>query len=148
MPRDPHMVSIPISLLDDRRLSARDLATLMLLIALADNSARYDYDEETLAQKTGRDHQDRRKRLARLEELGYIFLRDGGIELHADLVIGEDDLLVRELPSLSDEEFARLQQADDPDKFLKEHTKQYTGKKLFVDLPRVLIEGHPGPKRP
>jgi DNA-binding transcriptional MocR family regulator len=120
----------------------------MHLIALADNSARYDYDEETLAQKLDVTTKTARKRLAHLEELGYIFLRDGGIELHADLVMGADDLLVRELSPLSDEEFARLQQADDPDKFLKEHTKQYTGKKLFVDLPRALIEGHPCPKRP
>jgi hypothetical protein len=59
----------------------------------------------------------------------------------------EDDLLIRELPPLSDEQFARLQLADDPELFLKEHAKQFAGKKLFLDLPRALVEGRPRPKR-
>jgi hypothetical protein len=45
MPRDPHMVSIPVALLDDRRLGPRDRDTLMHLIAWADNSTRCD-DEQ------------------------------------------------------------------------------------------------------
>jgi Helix-turn-helix domain len=144
MPRDPHMVYIPISLLDDRRLSARDLATLMLLIALADNSPRCDYDEHTLAHRLGVTTRTVRKWLARLEGFGYLLNHKDWVELHDDLVLTQDSLLMADLPPLSDEEFTRLQEADDPDEFLKD----YAGRKLFVDLPRALIEGHPRPKRP
>jgi hypothetical protein len=49
---------------------------------------------------------------------------------------------------LSDEPFARLQLADDPDEFLTGHAEEYAGKKLFLDLPRALIEGHPAPSGP
>jgi hypothetical protein len=144
MPRDPHMVSIPIVLLDDRRLSPRDLATLMLLIALADNSARCDYDEGALAHRLGVTTRTARKWIARLEGFGYIINHKHWVELYHDLVLTDDSLLMADLPPLSDEQFARLQEADDPDEFLKD----YAGRKLFLDLPRALIEGHPRPKRP
>ena len=144
MPCDPHMVSIPVSLLNDRRLSARDQATLMHLIELADNSARCDYDEHTLAHLLGVTTRTARKWLARLEGFGYLINHKDWVELHDDLVLTDDSLLMADLPPLSDEQFARLQLADDPDEFLKE----YAGRKLFVDLPRALIEGHPHPKRP
>ena len=65
------------------------------------------------------------------------------VELHDDLVLTDDSLLMADLPPLSDEEFAQLQLADDPGEFLKE----YAGRKLFVDLPSALIERHPHPKR-
>jgi hypothetical protein len=143
MPRDPHMVSIPLSLLDDQRLSARDLATLMHLIALADNSARCDYDEDTLAHLLGVTTRTVRKWLARLEGFGYLINHKDWVELHDDLVLTQDSLLIADLPPLSDEQFARLQEADDPNEFLKE----YAGKKLFLDLPRALVEGRPRPKR-
>ena len=143
MPRDPHMVSIPVSLLDDRRLSARDQATLMHLIELANNSARCDYDEHTLAHLLGVTTRTARKWLARLEGFGYITNHKDWVELHDDLVLTDDSLLMADLPPLSDEEFARLQLANDPSEFLKE----YAGRKLFVDMPRAIIERHPHPKR-
>jgi hypothetical protein len=85
-----------------------------------------------------------RKGLARLEGFSYLVNHKDWVELHDDLVLTQDSLLIADLPPLSDEPFARLQLADDPDEFLKE----YTGKKLFLDLPRALVEGHPCPKRP
>lgn len=142
MPRDPHMVSIPVSLLNDRRLSARGWATLMHLIALADNSARCNYDEHALAHLLGVTIRTARKWLARLEGFGYIINHKDWVELHDDLVFTDDSLLMADLP-LSDEEFARLQLGNDPDEFLKE----YAGRKLFIDLPRTLIVGHPHPTR-
>jgi hypothetical protein len=143
MPRHPHLVYIPVSLLDDRRLAARDRDTLMYLIALADNSVRCNYDEETLAQKLGVTTKTIRKWLARLEGFGYVVNHKLWVELYDDLVLTDDSLLMADLPPLSDEEFAQLQLADDPDEFLKD----YAGRKLFLDLPRALIEGHPRPKR-
>jgi hypothetical protein len=147
MPRDPELVYIPASLLDDRRLSARDRDSLMRLIALAHNSAQCDYDERALAQKLGVTTRTLRKRLARLESFGYIVHHKLWVEMHADLVLTDDCLLIADLPPLSDEEFARLQLADDPDLLLKEHAKQFAGKRLFFDLPRALIEGRPRPER-
>jgi hypothetical protein len=147
MPRDPHMVYIPISLLDDRRLSARDLATLMHLIALADNSPRCDYDEDTLAHLLGVTTRTARKWLARLEGFGYLINHKDWVGLHDDLVLTQDSLLIADLPPLPDQQFARLQLADDPDEFLTGHAEEYAGKKLFLDLPRALIEGHPRPDR-
>jgi hypothetical protein len=46
MKPDPDVVYIPAALIDDRRIGHRDRATLMHLIALADNSARCDHDEQ------------------------------------------------------------------------------------------------------
>jgi hypothetical protein len=143
MPRDPHMVYIPISLLDDRRLSARDQATLMHLIARADNSPRCDYDEHTLAHLLGVTTRTVRKWLARLEGFGYLINHKDWVELHDNLVLTDDSLLMADLPPLSDEQFARLQLANDPDEFLKD----YAGRKLFLDLPRALVAGRPRPKR-
>jgi hypothetical protein len=136
------MVSIPVSLLNDRRVSARDWATLLHLIALADNSARCNYDEHALAHLLGVTIRTTRKWLARLEGFGYIINHKDWVELHDDLVFTDDSLLMADLP-LSDEEFARLQLGDDPDEFLKE----YAGRELFIDLPHTVIEGHPHPKR-
>ena len=143
MPRNPHMVSIPVFLLDDRRLSARDQATPMHLIELADNSARCDYDEHALAHLLGVTTRTARKWLARLEGFGYITNHKNWVELHDDLVLTDDSLLMADLPPLFDEEFAQLQLANDPGKFLKE----YASRKLFVDLPCAIIERHPHPKR-
>jgi hypothetical protein len=143
MPRNPHMVSIPVSLLNDRRLSARDQATLMHLIALANNSPRCDYDQHALAHRLGVTTRTARKWLARLESFGYLINHKEWVELHDDLVLTDDSLHMVDLPPLSDEQFARLQLGDNPDELLKE----YTGRKLFVDLPRTVIEGHPHPKR-
>jgi hypothetical protein len=143
MPRDPHMVYIPISLLDDRRLSPRDLATLMHLIALADNSAHCDYDEHALAHLLRVTTRTARNWLARLEGFGYLINHKDWVELHEDLILTDDSLLMADLPPLADEEFARLQLADDPGEFLKD----YAGKKLFLNLPRALVEGHPRPER-
>jgi hypothetical protein len=147
MPRDPDLVYIPVVLLDYRRLSPRDRDPLMLLIALAHNSARCDYDEHALAQKLGITTRTLRKRITRLVELGYVVNHKLWVELHDDLVLTQDSLLMADLLPLADEDFARLQLADDPDEFLKEHTKQFAGKKLFLDLPRALVEGRPRPKR-
>lgn len=72
MPRDPHMVSIPVSLLNDLRVSARDWVTLLHLIALADSSARCNYDEHALTHLLGVTIRTARKWLARLEGFGYI----------------------------------------------------------------------------
>jgi hypothetical protein len=81
----------------------------MYLIALADNSARCDYDELALAQKLGVTTRTLRKRLALLEELGYLINRKDWVEMHDDLVLTDDSLLNADLLPLSDEQFARLQ---------------------------------------
>jgi hypothetical protein len=116
----------------------------MLLIALADNSACCDYDEHALAHRLGVTTRTARNWLARLESFGYRINHKDWVELHDDLVLTQDSLLIADLPPLSDEQFARLQLADDPDEFLKD----YAGQKLFLDLPRALVEGHPCSKRP
>src|SRR3954454_17071482 len=72
MRRDPDIVYIPAALIDDRRIGHRDRATLMHLIALANNTARCDLDEHALAHEMGITVRTLRKRLARLEELGYV----------------------------------------------------------------------------
>src|SRR3954447_8489703 len=121
MRRDPDFVSIPASLVDDRRIGERDRATLMHLIALADNSARCDLDEHALARELGVTTRTLRKRLARLGGLGYVVNHRGWVEMSDDLVLDDDCVFMADLPPLSDEEFARLQEADDPDEFLKRH---------------------------
>src|SRR4051812_23500329 len=72
MRRDPDLVYIPATLIDDRRLGDRDRATLMHLIALADNSARCGRDEPALARELGVTIRTLRQRLACLEELAYV----------------------------------------------------------------------------
>jgi hypothetical protein len=63
------------------------------------------------------------------------------------LVLADDRVLMADLPPLSDEEFARLQEADDPDEFLRQHAGDLAGKRLFVDLPRALVTARPVPRR-
>jgi hypothetical protein len=84
-----------------------------------------------------------RKWLARLRGFGYLINHKQWVELHDDLVLTDDSLLMADLPPLSDEQFARLQLGDDPDELLTE----YAGRKLFLDLPRALIAGPLHPKR-
>jgi hypothetical protein len=147
MRRDPDLVYIPATLIDDRRIGDRDRATLMHLIALADNSARCDHDEQALARALGITIRTLRKRLARLEELGYVVNHRSWVEMSDALVLADDCVFVADLPPLSDEEFARLQEADDLDEFLKKHAGDLAGKRLFVDLPRALVTARPAPRR-
>jgi hypothetical protein len=63
------------------------------------------------------------------------------------LVLSDDCVLMIDLPPLSDEEFARLQEANDPDQFLQQHAKEFAGKRLFVDLPRALVTARSAPRR-
>src|SRR4051794_1292995 len=143
MRRHPDLVYIPAALIDDRRIGDRDRATLMHLIALADNSARCDLDEQALARELGVTIRTARKRLARLEDLGYIVNHRSWVEMSAALVLADDCVLMADLPPLSDEEFARLQEADDPDEFLERHAGDLAGRRLFVDLPRAIVTARP-----
>src|SRR4051812_49388251 len=119
MKHDPDLVYIPATLIDDRRIDHRDRAALMHLIALADNSARCDHDEHALARELGVTVRTLRKRLARLEELGYVVNHRSWVEMSDDLVLDDGCAFMADLPPLTDEEFAQLQAADDPDDFLK-----------------------------
>src|SRR4051812_30084863 len=145
MKRDPDLVYIPATVIDDRRLGHRDRAALMHLIALADNSARCDLDEHALAHELGITTRTLRKRLARLEELSYVINHRSWVEMSDDLVLADDCISMADLPPLSDDEFARLQVADDPDEFLNRHAGDLGGKRLFVDLPRALVTARPTP---
>jgi hypothetical protein len=147
MRRDPDLVYIPATLIDDRRLGDRDRANLMHLIALADNTARCDYDEGALARELGVTIRTVRKRLARLEELGYVINRRSWVEMSDALVLADDCAFMADLPPLSDEEFAQLQEADDTEEFLKRHAGDLRGKRLFVDLPRAVVTARPVPRR-
>src|SRR4051812_16654108 len=147
MKRDPDLVYIPATVIDDRRLDHRNRAALMHLIALADNTARCDLDEHALAHELGITIRTLRKRLARLEELGYVVNHRSWVEMSDDLVLDDDCVLMVDLPLLSDDEFAQLQEADDPDEFLKQHAGDLGGKRLFVDLPRALVTSRPAPRR-
>src|SRR4051794_18981085 len=147
MTRDPDIVYIPAALIDDRRIGHRDRATLMHLIALADNTARCNHDEHALARELGVTIRTLRKRLARLEELGYVINHPSRVEMSDALVLADNCVLMADLPPLSDEEFARLQEADDPDEFLKQHAGDLGGKRLFNDLPRALVTARPAPRR-
>jgi hypothetical protein len=144
---DPDLVYIPAALIDDRRLGDRDRATLMHLIALADNSKRCDHDEHALARALGVTVRTVRQRLARLEALDYVINHRSWVAMSDALVLSDDCVLMADLPPLSDEEFARLQEADDPDQFLKEHTQDLAGKRLFIDLPRALVTARSNPRR-
>src|SRR3954454_1049314 len=147
MRRDPDLVYIPAALIDDRRIGHRDRATLMHLIALADSSARCEHDEQALVRELGVTIRTLRKRIARLEELGYVVNHRSWVEMSDDLVLDDDCVFMADLPPLSDEEFARLQEADDPDVFLVQHAGAYAGKGLFIDLPRALVTARPAPRR-
>jgi hypothetical protein len=87
-----------------------------------------------------------RKRLARLEELGYVVDHGSWVEMHEGLVLADDCVLMTDLPPLSDEEFARLQEADDPEEFIRQHAGDLAGKRLFVDLPLSLVTARPAPR--
>jgi hypothetical protein len=139
MRRDPDLVYIPATLIDDRRLGDRDRATLMHLIALADNSARCDYDEHALARALGVTIRTLRRRLDLLEDLGYVVNHRSWVEMSDALVLTDDCVLMSDLPPLSDDEFARLQETGDPDEFFKEHAGEFAGKRLLIDLPRALV---------
>src|SRR3954451_8232416 len=115
MKPDPDIVYIPAGLIDDRRIGHRDRATLMHLIALADNTARCDLDEHALARELGVTIRTLRKRLARLEELGYVVNHRSWVEMGNALVLDDDCIFMADLPPLSHVEFARLHEADDPD---------------------------------
>src|SRR3954454_15769912 len=145
MRRDPDLVYIPAALIDDRRIGHRDRATLMHLIALPENTARCNLDEHALARELDVTTRTLRKRLARLEELEYVVNHRGWVEMSDDLVLADDCVFIAELPPLSDEEFARLQEAEDPNEFFKAHAGDLAGKRLFVDLPRALIAAGPAP---
>src|SRR4051794_12592202 len=147
MSRAPDIVYTPAALIDDRRIGHRDRATLMHLIALADNTARCDLDEQALARELGVTIRTLRKRLARLEELGYVVNHRSWVEMNHALVLDDDCVFMADLPPLTDEEFARLQEADDPDEFLKRHAGDLGGKRLFIDLPRALVTARPVPRR-
>src|SRR3954451_2995367 len=121
MKHDPDLVYIPATLIDDRRIGHRDRAALMHLIALADNTARCDRDEHALAREMGITVRTLRKRLARLEELGYVVNHRSWVEMSDDLVLDDDCIFMADLPPLTDEEFARLQEAEDPIEFFKRH---------------------------
>src|SRR5512135_2192142 len=58
------------------------------------HAARCDYDEHVLTQKLGVTTRTVRKRLAHLEELGYVVNHKDRIELHDDLVLTDDSLLM------------------------------------------------------
>src|SRR3954469_25901010 len=105
MKPDPDNVYIPADLIDDRRIGDRDRATLMHLIALADNTARCDHDEHALAHELGITIRTARKRLARLEDLGYVVNHRSWVEMSDDLILDDDCVLMTDLPPLSDEEF-------------------------------------------
>ena len=143
MPTDPDMVYVPVALDRDRRLTLRDRDTLLHLLARADQDAHCDLGLVDLARVLGVTTRTARRRLARLQELGYLVAHDDGIELHRDLVMGDDAILMSDLPPLSDEQFARLQEADDPEAF----DLVPPGRRLFVELPRALVEGRPYPGR-
>jgi hypothetical protein len=147
MRRHPELVYIPATVIDDRRLDHRDRAALMHLIALADNTARCDFDEHALAHELGITTGTLRKRLARLEERGYVVNHRSWVEMSEILVLDDDCVFMVDLPPLSDDEFAQLQEADDPDEFLKQHAGDLGGKRLFVDLPRALVIARPAPRR-
>src|SRR3954452_1171325 len=121
MRRHPDIVYIPATVIDDRRIGHSDRATLMHLIALADNTARCDLDEQALARELGVTTRTLRRRLARLEDLGYVVNHRSWVEMGDALVLNDDCVFMVDLPPLSDEEFAQLQQADDPDESLKQH---------------------------
>jgi hypothetical protein len=120
----------------------------MHLIALAENSRRCDHDEHALARERGVTIRTLRERLARLEDLGYVVNHRGWVAMSDALFPADDCVLVTDLPPLSDEEFARLQQADDPDEFLWRHAEGLAGRRLFLDLPRSLATARPAPGRP
>src|SRR4051794_34152746 len=105
---DPDLVYIPATVIDDRRIDHRDRATLMHLIALADNSARCDLDEHALAQELGVTTRTLRKRLDRLEDLGYVVNHRSWVAMSDDLVLDDDCSCMADLPPLSDEQFAQL----------------------------------------
>jgi hypothetical protein len=63
------------------------------------------------------------------------------------LALDDDCVFMTDLPPLSDEEFAELQEADDPDEFLRRHAEDLAGKRLFVDLPRAVVTARPAPRR-
>src|SRR4051794_22028454 len=105
MSPDPELVYIPAALIDDRRVGHRDRATLMHLIALADNSARCDHDEQALARELGVTIRTLRRRLARLEVLGYVVNHPSWVEMSDALILGDDCAFMADLPPLSDEEF-------------------------------------------
>src|SRR4051812_47571572 len=98
MRRHRDLVYIPATLIDDRRLEYRDRAALMHLIALADNAARCDLDEHALACELGVTIRMLRKRLARLEELGYVVNHRSWVEMSDDLVLDDDCIFMAELP--------------------------------------------------
>src|SRR4051812_48037662 len=147
MKHDPDLVYIPATLIDDRRIDHRDRAALMHLIALADNSARCDHDEHALARELGVTTKTLRKRLARLEEWGYVVNHRSWVEMSDDLILDDDCVFMADLPPLSDEEFAQLQEADDPDEFFRRHAGDLAGRRLFVDLPRAVATAKPTPRR-
>jgi hypothetical protein len=147
MRRHPDLVYIPATLIDDRRIGDRDRANLMHLIALADTTARCDHDEHALARELGITTRTLRKRLARLEDLGYVVNHRSWVEMSDDLVLADDCVFMADLPPLSDDEFAQLQEADDPDEFLKQHAGDLAGRRLFVDLPRTVVTARPAPRR-
>src|SRR3954470_22960203 len=139
MRRHPDIVYIPAALIDDRRIDHRDRATLMHLITLADNTARCDHDEHAIAREMGVTIRTLRKRLARLEELGYVVNHRSWVQMSDDLILDDDCIFKADLPPLTDDEFAQLQEADDPDEFLKQHAGDLEGRRLFVDLPRAVV---------
>jgi hypothetical protein len=147
MRRDPDLVYIPAALIDDRRIGHRDRATLMHLIALADNTARCEHDEQALGRELGVTIRTLRRQLAHLEELGFVVNHRDWVEMSDALVLADDCVLLADLPPLSDEEFAQLQEADDPDEFLKQHAGDLAGRRLFVDLPRAIVTARPVPRR-
>jgi hypothetical protein len=104
MRRHPDLVYIPATLIDDRRIGHRDRATLMHLIALADNTARCDLDEHALAREMGITVRTLRKRLARLEELAYVANHRSWVEMNDALVLADDCAFMADLPPLSDDE--------------------------------------------
>jgi hypothetical protein len=144
---DPDLVYIPAALIDDRRISHHDRATLMHLIALADHTARCDLDDHALAREMGITVRTLRKRLARLEELTYVVNHRSWVEMSDALVLDDDCIFMADLPPLTDEEFAQLQEADDPDEFLRRHAGDLAGKRLFIDLPRAVVSARPAPRR-
>ena len=59
-----------------------------------------------LARELGVTIRTLRKRLAHLEEMGYVVDHRSWVEMHEDLVLTADCVLMTDLPPLSDEEFA------------------------------------------
>src|SRR3954447_17233941 len=94
MRRKPDLVYIPATLVDDRRLGDRDRATLIHLIALADNTARSGHDEQALAYELGVRIHTLRQRLVRLEDLGYVVNHKGWVEMSNALVLTDDCTLM------------------------------------------------------